>query len=650
MTVVIVFEENGKTKFLANVKFAGSDEEEWNPRRLEVKMENFSDMKVKAHLLSRTGLEPLAIEEGMLVVFPVKPPKPALPSWVPKPFGRKVAPSHVAYVSTIGTACGIATYTKFLSDEVNKLYPVKLHRHVHEVEPTALIHLQAEFGIFPYVDELVGERVENNYKVCTFHTTMRNPQVLLDYYHTLDEHYDCHVVHNFLAKKYLKAYMKSSIYVIPHGSILFNPTPKDEARRKLGLPLNRKMVFCFGFASASKGFEEVAKTAKKMKDTLFVISGAVHGFVGQHSKKVLERLKSSSNNVIVLGRYLTEDEINLYASACDCLLFNYKTPGFISSASGALHRVIAAGKPLVTSIDNRLIELEDGRDALKFKRGDVEEMEYCLKLVLSDKELASKLGENARHLAEETSWQKIAKKHFELYEKLVGDAFGQEWYDEKYFAGKEGGKVYVSNGQFRKWSYYNPSGEWLGAEPVMKAIKKLLNPRNMLSAGCGRGTFCAYAKDVGIEAVGIDFSWWALSHPYKRAKGLIQLGDVRDIKFPDNSFDMVFATDIMEHIYEEDLDKVISEFQRVSRKWIFYNIATTEGEEFKLKKGKLPSAKWQATALAGHVNVRHLDYWRQKLRNKNWILRDDLVQKFRSLVPSEVLKNWITIFITQKDF
>jgi len=648
MPVMILFNEEGKTKVLANLKFEGSVEEEWDPLRVEVQIQNFSGFKVKAYNISE-GLEEMAVEGNKIIIFPEHPSEPALPPPYAYRERRKVVPTHIAYVSSVDVACGICTYTKFLSEEVGRLFPVRISRRVQDVDPSSLIHLQGEFGIFPYSDELIGKRVEDNHKVVTWHTVLHNPGSLLEYYHTVDEHYDAHVVHNSLAKKYIKAYVRKPVHIIPHGTTIWSPVPKDEARKRLGLPLDQKVVFCFGFAAESKGFEEVVKVATKMKEVLFIISGAVHGIVDWHSKKVLSDLQQiRPGNVLILGRYLTEEEINLYGSASDCLLFNYKTPRFVSSASGAMHRVLAASKPIVCSVDNRLIELEDGHHALKYDKGDLDKMAYCLTLVLNDHDLASRLGRSARHLAEETSWRKMAEMHMDLYNDIVGEIFDPEWYDEEYFVGSKGGKPYVSeNGSIKRWSYYNPMGEWLGAEPIMKVMKKLLNPRNMLDAGCGRGTFCAYAKDVGIEAYGIDFSPWAVDNPYPRAKGLIELGDVRNMRFPDASYDLVFASDIMEHIYEEDLDKVISEFQRVARKWIFYNISVTEeGNRLVLERGKLPT--YFSAAVPGHVTVMPPSFWLQRLSNENWRLRDDLVKKFRRLVPQKIIQNWRLIIITEK--
>ena len=521
------------------------------------------------------------------------------------------------------------------------------------VQGITVHNCQHEFGIFPYVDELVGERFKSNYKVVTWHTVVREPVgEMLRHYHTLDRYYDAHIVHNYLAKKYLSAYTNKPIYVIPHGSLLFDPLPRDKAREMLSLPKNRKIVFSFGFMAESKGFEEIAEVARRMKDTLFIISGAIHDLLVEHGLQLSEKLrKIKPDNVIVLGKYLSEEEINRYASASDVLLFNYKTPSFVSSASGAMHRVIAAGKPVVCTYDNRLIELEDGVHALKYRQGDVEAMINCLNLVFEDRGLASTLGENARRLAEKTSWRKVAKMHFDVYGKIVGEFFNEKWYDEEYFAGTHGGKLYVTlNGKTKRWSYFNPRGIWEGCEPVAEAWIKLFKPKNALDVGCGQGCFVAALRKHGVKAEGFDFSKYALEHHHPECKKeWLKLHDAtKPWPYKDKSFDLVVCLDFYEHIYEEDLPKVLDEMFRVARKWIFLQIAVVGGgsgaeihhKGFSLRKGQLPPKELLPLTVAGHVNVRTRKYWRRKLKRGGWRFRDDLVDEFFKLVPDKYMVNW----------
>jgi glycosyltransferase involved in cell wall biosynthesis len=574
----------------------------------------------------------------------------------------------VTLISTFNEQCGIATYSHFLLEALIGLgKTVYVCRYLWDAKIPSIIHSQIEFGIFPKVNMIAGSNpaLQNCAKVATWHTVFRDPRVgfgetrLTEYIESVDKEYDAHIVHNSLAKKWLLPHVSKPIHIIPHGTVLWQHSGKKEARQKLGLPLDAQVLFAFGFSADSKGFSELAQSVAKLRQSyprlLLVVSGAVHGIAQKESGEALEKVKTIHNEgVVILGRYLSEEEVNNYADASDILIFNYHDPDYVASASGAIHRVLNAGAPIVCSDSNRTIELQDGVHCLKYPMGDTESLQAIIETLLEEHDLAEELGKNAKFLAEATSWKRVALQHIQVYESITKNTelFGPEYYSEEYFIGQKGGLSYITpNGKIAQWSYYNPDGEWLGAKPIMEAIKKILNPRNMLDVGCGRGTFCAYARDVGIDAIGIDFSPWAIEHPYPRARGLIQLGDVRNIEFPDQSFDLVFCTDIIEHIYEEDLDKTISEVQRVAKKWIFYNIGSTmneNGEHFVLRKGEVPPVKWQATAVAGHVNVRPCDYWKRKLVNDEWVLRDDLVEKFRELVPKEALANWNCIIIVSK--
>jgi SAM-dependent methyltransferase len=577
-----------------------------------------------------------------------------------KPRRRRGAPVPLTSVSFVTEGKGgVATYTAFLMDALKPKIAVSSYLNLESVKSPSLIHCQHEWGVFPDVKMLVGKNLDSP-KVITWHTVARNLSGLEDYVDEVDAEFDAHVVHSSLAKAWLMKRVSQPIHIIPHGSLIWQNLQKSEARGRLGVPLDAQVCFAFGFGGEAKGFLEAVHVVKGLQKRyprlMLVVSGAVHPRSGSHGVEYLKRLSSEGKEgeVIVLGRYLSEEEINLWADACDILVFNYAEKGEVASASGAAHRVIASGKPIVCSEDPRMIEFQDGIHCLKHSIGDLKEFESNLETLLTEHDLAEQLGRNVRAYAEATSWSKVAEKHMVVYESVCGgtELFGPQHYGEEYFVGKRGGLAYFKpNGTVAYWSYYNPDGSWEGAKPIMEAIKRLLRIESMLDVGCGRGVFTFYAKEAGIDAVGIDFSPWAVSNPYPKAKGLIQLGDVRDIRFPDKSFDLVFATDVMEHIYEEDLNKAISEIQRVARKHIFYNIGTVmrEGDEyFVLKKGETPPEHWSGTAVSGHVNVREPSFWRKKLSNEKWVLRDDLVEKFRSLVPKDVLANWTTILITER--
>jgi len=424
---LVMYQKDGKVRLLIDVKFEGM--EEGDTPRLNLLFEQFNHGEVKV-FRTAPRLEELSVENGRVFIAPEQPfyLQPILEPFQP---GPREHPTSITYISTIREKCGIATYTSFLAGSMKKHCPVTVWRKLDRIAPQTLVHVQCEFGIFPCVEDLIGEKVRKNYKVITWHTVLHNPIHFLEYYMKVDREYDAHLVHTVLAKKWLAAYTSKPIYYIPHGSVIFKPIDKTEARKRLGLPLDAEIAFCFGFAAESKGFTEVIEVAKKMRKRrpklMVVMNAAVHGVVKDHSEKCLGELRRRKiKNTLILGSFLSEEEINLYASACDCLVFNYKTPRFVASASGAMHRVLASAKPTICPQDNRLIELVDGHHALKFKSGDLEDLERCLELVLSDDKLAEALGRNARLLAEETSWDRTAEKHLQVYEKTVGEELNEQ--------------------------------------------------------------------------------------------------------------------------------------------------------------------------------------------------------------------------------
>lgn len=235
--------------------------------------------------------------------------------------------------------------------------------------------------------------------------------------------------------------------------------------------------------------------------------------------------------------------------------------------------------------------------------------------------------------------------------------FTEDWYNRKYFSDEKGKKFTRTNGTVEYWGYRSPSGDVAGADRIINAWKTMFNPKTMLSFGCGRGTLLAYARDVGIEAHGFDWSKWAVSDEGRFARCKPEWLKCHDATkhwpYPDNSFDLVVGLDIMEHIYLENLDFVINEIYRVAKKWIFLQIATVDGVKEKgytLKKGEpIPIAE-DGRTWAGHVFVTTPDIWIEKFEREDWMLRRDMVNYFWSLLAPATIKNWLlnTVLVLEK--
>jgi methionine biosynthesis protein MetW len=94
--------------------------------------------------------------------------------------------------------------------------------------------------------------------------------------------------------------------------------------------------------------------------------------------------------------------------------------------------------------------------------------------------------------------------------------------------------------------------------------------QTLLDIGCGDGLLLSLVKEKGIEAKGLDISEKGAEKA--RAKGLeVVVTDIGDrIPFPDNTFDIVTALDVLEHLYAPE--ELLNEATRVSKRWIIVSV------------------------------------------------------------------------------
>jgi len=236
--------------------------------------------------------------------------------------------------------------------------------------------------------------------------------------------------------------------------------------------------------------------------------------------------------------------------------------------------------------------------------------------------------------------------------------FTSEWYDEKYFSDPEGKRFVMEDGSVRYWGYRNPTGWWEGCVPIARAWKAIFNPRTLLDVGCGRAQFVLACRKAGMEAYGFDYSEWALTEGLVEGcdRGWVRLHDAtKPWPYEDGSMDVVVCLDTLEHIYEEDLEKVIGEMYRVSSRWIFLEIATVDGVRergFILHRGEPIPLETDPRTWAGHVTVCTEAWWYDRLEEHDrlgeWMPRRDLVNWFRALVDEEIIRNWVTIIVMER--
>jgi ubiquinone/menaquinone biosynthesis C-methylase UbiE len=89
-------------------------------------------------------------------------------------------------------------------------------------------------------------------------------------------------------------------------------------------------------------------------------------------------------------------------------------------------------------------------------------------------------------------------------------------------------------------------------------------PLRILDAGCGTGALLDRLESwPGTEVYGLDFSGQALAYSRQRGHDHLVQGDLTCLPFPDGTFDVITALDVVEHIRDDE--RALREVHRVLR-------------------------------------------------------------------------------------
>lgn len=108
---------------------------------------------------------------------------------------------------------------------------------------------------------------------------------------------------------------------------------------------------------------------------------------------------------------------------------------------------------------------------------------------------------------------------------------------------------------------------FLGMKAISRSLLDLYllkkRPLKILDAGCGPGAMLPLLASYG-DVIGVDISDEALKFAKKRGK--VFKGNVMDLKFKKETFDIVVCMDVLYHMWISDESKALNEFNRVLKK------------------------------------------------------------------------------------
>jgi SAM-dependent methyltransferase len=137
------------------------------------------------------------------------------------------------------------------------------------------------------------------------------------------------------------------------------------------------------------------------------------------------------------------------------------------------------------------------------------------------------------------------------------------------------GRVNVDTSNYRKHTSDNPFQRKLIDRFHARIIRIVtdLQPETLLDAGCGEG-FVAdallkampWAKITGFDVLQESVKLAQLRNP----RATFSLGDIYNIEHEDNSFDVVYCLEVLEHLQEPD--RALKEMARVAKRAVVMSV------------------------------------------------------------------------------
>jgi SAM-dependent methyltransferase len=175
--------------------------------------------------------------------------------------------------------------------------------------------------------------------------------------------------------------------------------------------------------------------------------------------------------------------------------------------------------------------------------------------------------------------------------------------------------IYISKVDNYCWKYYEKKSQisrsWYGftfksfyhlvAAYCIAPPLNIPSTGRILDIGCGIGLLVEQFCRLGYQAVGVDISKAAIELSLCPDKCFLVESSAQ-LDYPDGYFDLVVSHEVLEHISSTEIDRCISEWQRVSRDAMVHFIAVTD---------RGPSASRFPT----HINIQSDAWWLEKFQS-----------------------------------
>jgi glycosyltransferase involved in cell wall biosynthesis len=205
------------------------------------------------------------------------------------------------------------------------------------------------------------------------------------------------------------------VRIIHHGvdHELFKPRDKLEARRRLGLPLDRPIILNVGSEEPRKNIPTLIKAfGILVKD----IPNAVLIRVGSPTNAIKKLICSQGLEGKIVYLRPTDEDLSLLYNASDVFVF----PSYYEGLGLPLLEAMASGCPVIAGNRSAIPEAV-GDGGILLDPFDVDGFAYWMHEVLSNEDLRIKLSEKGYRRSLNFSWEKCAGETLEVYRAVLNE-------------------------------------------------------------------------------------------------------------------------------------------------------------------------------------------------------------------------------------
>jgi glycosyltransferase involved in cell wall biosynthesis len=194
---------------------------------------------------------------------------------------------------------------------------------------------------------------------------------------------------------------------------------KPSLRKKLELPLDKKIILYAGHLYGWKGADTILKTAKLLggeQDIFFVVVGG-----GTEEQKIFAAKMKEGGifNMLSVGHKLKK-EIPQYLQSADILLLpnSAKSEESVKYTSPIkMFEYMASGVPIIASDLPSLREVLSEENALLIEPDNPQALAESIEKILNDTNLSSQIAQKAKDDVRKYTWDNYAEKILEFIQK-----------------------------------------------------------------------------------------------------------------------------------------------------------------------------------------------------------------------------------------